>query len=364
MFEIIFISIIVVYFFQTVIFIIGSKKRFGKIEDDKLPSISVIVAARNEEKNIFDCLESLENLKYPENKIEIFIVNDHSTDNTKDIIQKFIHGKSRFKYLEPGAEIGQLKGKANALANAIKESKGEIIFTTDADCRVSQTWAIELASYYKDDVAMVCGYTNQVDTTLFGGMQSVDFTYLLMIAGGVMNLGKPLSCIGNNMSYRKSVYEEVGGYESLPFSVTEDFNLLMAMHKLKKYKIIYPMTAEGLVTSKPCSTWKSLIKQKKRWGVGGLKSDLAGFGVMATGFITHLCIILLPFFFSALSLYLTLFKIAVDYFALKGVHDKLNLSLRIKNFIAFEIYFILYVVLLPFITLTNRKVEWKGRVYK
>lgn len=364
MFEIIFISIIVVYFTQTVIFIIGSKKNFEKLDEIELPSISVIVAARNEEENIFECLESLDKLEYPENKIEIFIVNDHSTDNTKEIIQKFIHDKSRFKYLEPGAEIGQLKGKANALANAIRESKGEIILTTDADCRVSPSWAKELASYYKDDVAMVCGYTNQVDATLFGGMQSVDFTYLLMIAGGVMNLGKPLSCIGNNMSYRKSVYEEVGGYESLPFSVTEDFNLLMAMHRLKKYKIIYPMTSEGLVTSKPCSTWKLLLKQKKRWGVGGLKSELAGYGVMAAGFITHLCIILVPFFFSLLSLYLTLFKIAVDYFAIKGVHDKLKLSLRFKHFAAFEIYFILYVVLLPFITLINQKVEWKGRVYK
>ncbi len=364
MFEIIFLSIIVVYFSQTVIFIIGSKKNFKKIDEDKLPSVSVIVAARNEEENIIECMQSLEKLEYPENKIEIFIVNDHSTDNTKEIIQNFIHDKSRFKYLEPGAEIGQLKGKANALANAIKESNGEIILTTDADCRVSPTWAKQLASYYKDDVAMVCGYTNQIDTTLFGGMQSVDFTYLLMIAGGVMNLGKPLSCIGNNMSYRKSVYEEIGGYESLPFSVTEDFNLLMAMHRLKKYKIIYPMTSEGLVTSKPCSTWKSLFKQKKRWGVGGLESDIAGFAVMATGFITHLSIILVPFFFSVLSLYLTLFKIAVDYYAIKGVHNKLKLRLRFKHFIAFEIYFILYVILLPFITLTNQKVEWKGRVYK
>lgn len=364
MFEIIFISIIVVYFSQTVIFIIGSKNKFEKINEDKLPSVSVIVAARNEEENIIECMQSLEKLEYPENKIEIFIVNDHSTDNTGDLIKDFIFDKPKFKYLEPEKEIGSLKGKTNALANAIRDATGEVILTTDADCTVSPTWAKELASYYKPDVAMVCGYTDQVSETLFGGMQSLDFIYLLMVAGGVMNLGKPLSCIGNNMSYRKSVYEEIGGYESLPFSVTEDFNLLMAMHRLKKYKIIYPMTSEGLVTSKPCSTWKSLFKQKKRWGVGGLESDIAGFGVMAIGFITHFCLILVPFFFSVLSLYLTLFKIAIDYYAIKGVHNKLKLRLRFKHFIAFEIYFILYVILLPFITLTNQKVEWKGRVYK
>jgi cellulose synthase/poly-beta-1,6-N-acetylglucosamine synthase-like glycosyltransferase len=137
----------------------------------------------------------------------------------------------------------------------------------------------------------------------------------------------------------------------------------MAMHYLKKYKIIFPMNSGGLVTSKPCSTWKSLYRQKKRWGVGGLKSDLTGYSVMATGFIAHLLIILVPFFFSPLSLYLSLFKIAVDYFAIKGVYDKLNLKLRFKHFLAFEVYFILYVLFLPFITLPNQKVEWKGRVY-
>lgn len=363
MFEIIFISILSLYVLQTVIFIIGSKMKFEKIDEENLPNISVIVAARNEEENIIDCMESLNNLEYPENKIEILIVNDHSTDKTGGLIKEYIADKEKFKYLESEKEIGSLKGKTNALANAIRITKAEVILTTDADCVVSPTWAKELASYYKPDVAMVCGYTNQFGDTLFGGMQSTDFIYLLMVAGGVMNLGKPLSCIGNNMSYRKSVYDEIGGYEALPFSVTEDFNLLMAMHKLKKYKIIYPMTPEGMVTSKPCPTWKSLYRQKKRWGVGGLKSDLAGYSVMTVGAITHLMIVLTPFFFTPLSLYLSLFKIAVDYFALKGVHDKLKLNLPFKHFITFELYFIIYVLALPFIALPSQKVVWKGRTY-
>lgn len=363
MFEIIFIIILTLYVTQSVLFIIGSKKNFRKIEQNELPSISVIVAARNEKDNIVECMTSLDKLQYPAEKIEIILVNDHSTDETGKMMKEFISDKGRFKYLEPDTEIGSLKGKTNALANAIKVAGGEVILTTDADCAVSSTWAMELASYYKPNVAMVCGYTNQVDETTFGGMQSNDFLYLLMVAGGVMNLGKPMSCIGNNMSYRKSVYEEIGGYEALPFSVTEDFNLLMAMHNLKKYKIIYPMSPEGMVTSKPCPNWKALYRQKKRWGVGGLKSDFAGYAVMSTGALTHISLLLTPFFFSPLSLYLSLFKIAVDFFALKGVHDKLKLKLNFKHFLAFELYFIFYVLALPFMTLPNQKVVWKGRTY-
>ncbi|KAB2840075.1 MAG: glycosyl transferase, partial [Melioribacteraceae bacterium] len=213
------------------------------------------------------------------------------------------------------------------------------------------------------DVAMISGYTTQHDKTLFEAMQSVDFVYLLSVAGGVMNLNKPMSCIGNNMSYRKSVYEEVGGYNSVKFSVTEDFALLMAMYKLNKYKIIHPVDKDLLVVSKPCKNIKSLFHQKKRWGVGGLQSEFAGFAVMASGWISHLCILFLPFLFSSTAFYIFLFKIMTDYFFIAPVYKKLNLKLNLKHFLVFEIYFVIYVFLLPVIVLTNKKVVWKGREF-
>lgn len=363
MFEIIFLTAVSLYFIQLVIFAVGASIKFPKLAEDKLPAISIIVAARNEEDNILDCMKSLDALIYPENKIEIILVNDHSTDSTGELISSFIKDKPKFKTIVPQSAIGNLKGKTNALANALKIASGEIIFTTDADCIVSPLWVKTIASYYKKNVGFVGGFTTQEDYNAFVGMQAVDFIYLLTVAAGSINLNKPLSCIGNNMSYRKKVYDEVGGYENLPFSVTEDFNLLMAMHKLKKYKIIYPLDAGGLVTSKACPDWKTLFWQKKRWGVGGAESDLFGYLVMAWGFISHLFMMLTPFFFSITALYLCLFKISVDYFFVYPVFKKLKLRLKASNFLAFELYFIIYVVLLPFVVLPNRKVKWKGREF-
>ena len=363
MFEIILLISVSLYFIQLVIFTIGSGRKFKKIMEEELPAVTVVVAARDEEKNIPDCLKSLHNLVYPEGKLEIIIVNDHSTDATGEIISSFIKDKPRFKTITPEKSIGSLKGKTNALANAIKISSGEIILTTDADCIVSPLWAKTIASYYKDDVAFVGGFTTQEDYNAFAGMQAIDFVYLLTVAAGSINFGKPLSCIGNNMSYRKSVYNEIGGYEGLPFSVTEDFNLLMAIHDLKKYKIIYPLDQNALVTSKVCPDWKTLYWQKKRWGVGGMKSDLIGYSVLAWGYIVHLMILLLPFFFSASALYAVVFKLFIDYYFVKPVFSKLKLGMKLKHFIAFEIYFIIYVLILPFIVLPNRKVKWKGRTF-
>ena len=139
-------------------------------------------------------------------------------------------------------------------------AQGEIILTTDADCTVHPMWAYTTASYYRPDVAMVNGFTTQEAYDGFSGMQAIDFIYLLIVAAGTINLGKPISCIGNNMSYRKKAYFEVGGYENLPFSVTEDFNLLHAIFKLKKYKIIYPLNKESVVISLPCKNLKNLYR--------------------------------------------------------------------------------------------------------
>ncbi|OGU62158.1 MAG: glycosyl transferase [Ignavibacteria bacterium RBG_13_36_8] len=363
MFEIVFLVFVSCYFLLLFFVTLGAVKKFPKISEEELLSVSIIVAARNEEDNILDCMKSLNDLEYPAEKIEIIIVDDHSTDNTGQIISDYISDKAKFKTIIPSESFGNLKGKANALANAIKVAKGEIILTTDADCVVASAWAKTIASYYTKDVAFVGGYTTQLERTTFEGMQALDFIYLLTVAAGTINLGKPLSCIGNNMSYRKSAYDEAGGYEKIPFSVTEDFQVLMAIHNLKKYKIIYPLDVNALVTSKPCPNVKSLLKQKKRWGVGGLESDVVGFGIMAIGFVTHIAILLTPFIFSVVSLYLSAFKIITDYFFLYPVYRTLNLELRIKHFLAFEVYYILYVILLPFIVLPNKKVEWKGREY-
>ncbi|MGB5288460.1 MAG: glycosyltransferase, partial [Ignavibacteriaceae bacterium] len=197
----------------------------------------------------------------------------------------------------------------------------------------------------------------------FSGMQAIDFVYLLFVAAGTINLGKPVSCIGNNMSFRKKAYEETGGFEKLPFSVTEDFLLLNSINKLKKYKLIYPLNKDSLVISNPNTSIKELFNQKKRWAVGGLQTPPSGFLLMLWAFITNLFILLTPFFFSAVWLYLAFFKIAIDFFVLMPIHQKLGLQKNLKYFPVFQIYYMIYVLVLPFAVLLNKKVKWKDRVY-
>jgi cellulose synthase/poly-beta-1,6-N-acetylglucosamine synthase-like glycosyltransferase len=344
--------------------VIGAKKTFPQLPDDKLPTVSIIVAARNEEQNILTCLESLDKLIYTEGKLEIIIIDDASTDGTISIINDFIINKLQFKTLRLDEnQSGKLKGKVRAMAEGIKISAGEIILTTDADCIVNQCWAKTIASYYVGNVGVVNGFTSQKVSDSFSGMQSIDFIYLLFIASGTINLGKPVSCIGNNMSFRKKAYEETGGFENLPFSVTEDFLLLNSIHRLKKYEVIYPLNKNSLVISKPAGSINELFNQKKRWAVGGIDTPPIGIGLMLWSFLTNLFILLTPFFFSAAWTYLVFFKLAIDFFVLLPVHQRLGLQKNLKYFPVFQIYYILYIIFLPFALILSRNVIWKGRKY-
>ena len=364
MFEIIFLILVSGYFIISAVLIVGVKKKFPPLKEDELPTVSVIVAARNEENNIVACLDSLNKLIYPVDKLEIIIIDDASTDNTAHLVENFISSKPAFKIIRSAEnESENLKGKVRAMAEGIKRASGEVILTTDADCVVDPHWAKTIASYYVGNVGVVNGFTSQVVKNSFSGMQAIDFVYLLFIASGTINLGKPISCIGNNMSFRKKAYEETGGFEKLPFSVTEDFLLLNSIHKLNKYEVIYPLTKDSLVISKPVPTFRELFNQKKRWAVGGIDTPPIGIGLMFWSFLTNLFLLLTPFFFSAAWLYLIILKVAIDFFVLLPVHQRLGLQKNLKYFPVFQIYYIAYVILLPFIVLFSKKVKWKDRVY-
>jgi cellulose synthase/poly-beta-1,6-N-acetylglucosamine synthase-like glycosyltransferase len=362
--EIIFLILVSGYFIISASLVIGAKKTFPQLPEDQLPSISILVAARNEEKNILSCLVSLDKLIYPVNRLEIILIEDASSDSTLKISSDFIHGKLKFRVIHLEEKDSTIfSGKMRAMAEGIKLANGEVIITTDADCVVDPLWAKTIASYYVGNVGVVNGFTSQTAKGSFSGMQAIDFIYLLFIAAGTINLGKPVSCIGNNMSFRKKAYEETGGFEKLSFSVTEDFLLLNSIHKLNKYEVIYPLTKDTLVISKPVPTFRELFNQKKRWAVGGIDTPPIGIGLMFWSFLTNLFLLLTPFFFSAAWLYLIILKVAIDFFVLLPVHQRLGLQKNLKYFPVFQIYYIAYVILLPFIVLFSKKVKWKDRVY-
>jgi len=362
-FEILFLVSVAFYTVQQRIFIKGFRWKL-KTNSGFEPTVTVIVAARNEEKNIRQCIESLVKIDYPKEKLEIIIVDDFSTDRTGEIIDEFVAQYPFIKKVIPHLKVISKPGKTNAIVNGIKSSTGEIIFTTDADCVVKPSWIKTQVKYFTDNVGVVTGFTFQRAYSQFTGMQNLDWVYLLTAGAGTINLGFPVSCIGNNMAYRRDAYNLVGGYENIEFSVTEDFALLHKIHKHTHYDLVFPAEEGGANLSEPCPDLKNLYRQKHRWGVGGLDAPFIGFVIMFWGWFTHFLILLQIFFGSVFTLFLTFVKFISDAIFLYIPLRKFKMVNQLKYFFAFEIYFIFYVLILPLFVFLNKKVIWKEREYK
>lgn len=351
------------YLVKILLFYTGARRATRYAHSDARPTVSVIVAARNEEHNITACLESLSALRYGEGRMEILVVDDQSTDGTGAIIDAFAARIPHLRKVETVGSVHGLRGKANAITQAIEQSSGEIILTTDADCRVPPQWVEDVVAQYDGETGCVCGMTLIENDSVFTGVQAVDWAYLLTIASAGVGWGYALSAVGNNMSFRRAAYEDVGGYEGVGFSVTEDFILFKAIAYETDWKVRYPVSPTTLVWSKACADTRELYRQKKRWGKGGLDIHPVGFGIMSIGFLMNASILLLPFF--GLPAYAWLIgvagKCAGDAFLLSFPFTRLRQRRLYRYFPVFELYYLLYVTVLPFIVLFGGKVIWKDR---
>jgi cellulose synthase/poly-beta-1,6-N-acetylglucosamine synthase-like glycosyltransferase len=356
------------YLLQT-IFIYSGTRRLNYSKTQKLPNISILVALRNEEKTIKPCVESLLRLDYPKTALEILLINDRSRDRTPEIIEELKKGSPLIKTLHIQKGIEGLSGKANAIAQGMEHGTGDLILVTDGDCRVPPAWAKAHAAYYTENVGLVGGFTlldEKYDRTqLFGKIQSLDWAYLLSIGTGAMGFGLPLSILGNNFSFCRKAYDEIGGYRTMGFTIIEDFALMKTLLKKTSWEVLYPIDPNMVVYSHPMPDLKRFYHQRKRWSAGGKEVGLYGKFLM---FLSHFIHILLPvsFIFShtptvpllgLLGISLADFCLLFRTTGLVGRRDLL------KYFPLWEIFYFAYTIFFAPILLFPTTVTWKDISY-
>jgi len=358
------VTALILYIFLLLKFTFYSGRKYPVNSNIKVKSVSVIIAAKNEEENIEECIESVLKSEYPENKMEIIVVDDNSADNTYSLLKKLeSRYPGRLKLLQTPADGRKIIGKANAVDFAICNSSGEIIMITDADCRVNNAWVKKTAGYFTTDVKMVCGYTQISGTGLFDAVQGLDLLYLLTIASGNASSGKPVSCIGNNMAFTREAYNAIGGFEKLGFSVTEDQQLLKAVYEIDKTGIVFPSESETVITTKPLKGIKEFISQRKRWGKGGMDTGPYGLAMQMLAFFLNVSIIISAVLYLNMFFILLGLKLSADTFLLIISSRRLSIKYKLRYIPLFELFNILYICILPFLILMDPKISWKGEKY-
>ena len=109
--------------------------------------VTILIAARNEEEKIHLTIEDILNQGYPKSLTEIIIVDDHSTDNTSQIIKSYADSGVKLLQLKEDKPLNSYKKKA--ISEAIKISTGDLMVATDADCRMGNKWLESIVGYYE-----------------------------------------------------------------------------------------------------------------------------------------------------------------------------------------------------------------------
>ncbi|MEZ4830305.1 MAG: glycosyltransferase [Bacteroidia bacterium] len=236
------------------------------LSEKNLPSVSVIVPARNEAANIESCLYSILEQEYPDHLFEVILVDDHSSDATVSIAQNIASRYPNLKVISIGDENTNSYKKA-ALTAGIALARGEIVVQTDGDCYMGKKWLISIVSFFEDHTAMVSGPV-KIDyrENLLERFQAFESLGLVAIGAGSIAAGKPNMCNGANLAYRKSAFFEVGGFGGIDAVASGDDELLMQKFVMAgDYNIRFAKSREAVVSTRALSSWKSLKAQRLRW---------------------------------------------------------------------------------------------------
>lgn len=339
------------------------KQKHIFLANDQYPNISILIAARNEESNIIDCLKSLELLDYSKDNIEILIGNDQSTDETEQLITDFIQGKAYFKIINIPNQMGKAKAKANVLAHLFEQSSYEIIFVTDADIQVNANWVKSIVPYFNNPkIGIVSGTTIVNGKGFFANMQSIDWLYFSGLLIAFDNLGLKSTAVGNNMAVSKKAYLATGGYQNLDFSVTEDLALFTAI-KNQGNESINLLAYDNLNHSKPQYSIINFLHQRKRWLIGAQGLNLKWKAIFMLMAMFYPMLILLFFYNFKNAITIWICKVFLQFLISIIISTKLKKIPNVFYLIVFEIYTFISTFIVSIFYVLPIKMIWKNRKY-
>jgi cellulose synthase/poly-beta-1,6-N-acetylglucosamine synthase-like glycosyltransferase len=360
-------TLLVVYLVvQVILFVsMAATKPDAQVElnETDWPKVSILVAVRNEEEHILNCLRSLAELDYPAEKLQILIGNDQSDDQTKPLVQEFIRNKSNFTLIDINQQLGKAQGKANVLAHLAKKATGSVWCITDADIVVNHEWVRELLRHFTSpQVGIVSGTTLVYNRSILGQLQGIDWLYFMGLIKGFDNAGIPCTAVGNNMAITREAYESTGGYEALDFSVTEDFKLYAAVRK-QGWLTRNILTRNSLNVSAPVGNIKTLLHQRKRWLMGARELPFYWWLLFALLASFVPAVLVFAVYQPVLALQIYGIKLLLQSLFILLIQHKLGIRQNVFLVLLYELYATAISFATSLFFMLPVKVQWKKREY-
>jgi len=332
--------------------------------------VTIVIPARNEEKNIGQVLHDVLDQSYPGKLIQIVIVDDQSSDGTIKIVQQRSEKIQLLRleeFLSPGERIQPHKKKAIEIA--VQKATGDLIVTTDADCRMKNNWLQTLVSFYeKSNCKMIVGPVSYIqERSIFENLQTLDFLGLIGITGACLRLKFPNTCNGANLAYEKNAFIEIGGYGDDPLSSGDD---MMLMHKIAKRfpdQVHFLKSRAAIVYTYPQRSVSDFFRQRIRWASKTNEySDKRITWILYAAFIFYLSLFwnaVFSFFddsFVPILVFQVIIKMFCDFIFLASVLPFFRRQKLLLLFLPGWAFHILYVLITGMLV-NFVKPEWKER---
>jgi cellulose synthase/poly-beta-1,6-N-acetylglucosamine synthase-like glycosyltransferase len=355
--------------------------------------LTVIIKARDEEKNLSACLDSIVQLEGFKTE-RLVLVDDGSRDTTRAVMDEYaarasatviaIHhewtnqaqrdadrktvlSNPRFFAHDAVIYLPSLENRQRAVAAAMEHVQPGAVALTDGDCTVKPGW-LKSTRNMLECFALVCGYVDFAPgkRLLFDRIVAVEALLLQVASAAAYRLGKPGGAMGANLAYRTDAYRELGGYPALGASLTEDAQMAIAV--ATKHPVAYNTDPTAVVEHHDrLGVWR-FIRQRAFWLLGGARLSI--FWVITPLFLAMDA--LAPW----LALILVLTGIIPVWFIVLGFGERLlgdlacwaafhRLDTRVKpwDFVAAWLFQAIYLPLLPVLILPGfrRLIEGKPR---
>lgn len=366
--------IIILYCFIIGAFIVGFDrvKVFNNTTKNTINSFSIIIPFRDEEQALPNLLKSILKLEYPKSNYEIIFVDDASTDDSVDLINRtFANAQSNIKIIDTIRKSSS--PKKDAIDTAIQDAKFNWIITTDADCVLPRNWLNTYDAFIQKNhpELVVAPVTYYSDTRFLDRFQLLDLLSLQGATIGGFGIQNPFLCNGANLCYRKDVFNEINGFQgNETIASGDDIFLLEKVLEKHPNKIFYLKSKESIVRSKPQQNFKDLIQQRIRWAAKstGYKnpfSKLVGVSVLAMNTLLIILLILSIFGYFKWShtALIFLLKFLADLILLVKTVAFFDQKRVLASYFLSSLIYPFFSMFVAIASLTSGY-QWKGRYFK
>lgn len=353
------------------------RKGWGKLRlinaENKLckTSVSIMIAARNEERMIESTIQDILAQDYPAHLLQLIVVDDHSKDRTSEIVLSFIDPRVKLINLNEKEPLNSYKKKA--ISEAIKVSNAELIISTDGDCRMGPNWLKSIVTLYESgDYKMISSPVSYFEEqNIFEEMQSLEFLFLIGLGASGIGNGNPTTCNGANLAYRRDVFHELKGFQGIDHLASGDDELFM--HKVAS---AYPngigfcKSRDAIVYTHAKANLGEFIQQRKRWASKSTSYKNKGIvilGVLIWLFNLSIIITALAGFidpkFWLIALVTILLKMLAEFIFLIPIcrfRERMKLLYYLPLLNLIHMFYLVYIGIAG----NSGKYKWKGRLVR